>query len=139
MSTEAGTAVLEREVTGDDLVNAIREVAEANPDFVYRAPSVHELCVYVDEGQPSCLVGHGLWNLGLINETFDNGEPYWAKDANPNYQSVCDVLDRLGLWDQMTEAQRVWVGVAQSTQDDSLSWGTSIRRADETVEGATNG
>lgn len=107
---------------GKKIIAEVRKVAAEKPDFEYRG-----VCRYVVDAQPGCLVGHALWNLGLIDEDF---ERHPANDEDVDYvaeylaykRNVCDDFDSQEL---------DWLSRAQHTQDDKTPWGECVALADE--------
>ena len=102
---------------GQKLIDETRKVAEANPRFVYDEAA----CRYVKNGKPSCLIGHALWNLGLINEGFEVN--------NSNAIVAWSVLRDLGV--KVSCYEEDWLSCAQSSQDSEQSWGRAVTHADE--------
>jgi hypothetical protein len=101
---------------GQKIIAETRKVAAETPGFVYRG-----LCQYVDGGRPACLIGHALWNLGLIDETLEH--------LSVNDDAVRFVTNHLDI--ALDEAEESWLNLAQSRQDNGFPWGTSVVRADE--------
>lgn len=101
---------------GAKIIEETRKVATDNPNFLYEG-----VCRYVIDGRPACLIGHALWNLGLINDTFDA--------TGSNGCTAYGVLEHLGL--DVTEFEKDWLACAQSFQDSKHTWGDSVQSADE--------
>ena len=94
-------------------------VAEHGRDYIYYAgPSG---CVYVHNGEPSCLIGHFLHRLGVSLERLKA-----ADESTDGGTSASDLLRQLqdeGVVD--VESHRVIhaLSVIQSEQDSEVCWG----------------
>lgn len=109
----------EKKVKASELWEAVQEVAAGHPDRIYWAPNGSE-CVYQYEGQPSCLVGHGLIECGLsieILKGFDHEEEnvYGLFQQFPEYLE----LDDHDAIQKLSSAQR--------DQDQGTAWGKAAR------------
>lgn len=108
-------------VIGQRLIYAVRDLAEANPLFVYTPPGGHATCKYVHEGKGSCIVGQALLNLGLIDidieQTVDNGA------------AIAGLLMRLEI--NLAATERRWLSVVQVHQDRGAPWVRAVNEADE--------
>lgn len=110
---------------GQKLIAQIREIAAANPDYVYERPPSADpdspgSCRYVYNGQPSCIVGHAAWNLKLIDATFEQNRD--------NTADVTGLVDALSL--EVDDEERYWIDYAQSYQDNGSTWGNVPGQAD---------
>ena len=103
---------------GQKLIAEVRKVAGERPDFI--APGD---CVYVSDGQPSCLIGHALWNLGLVDE---NTEYRHLNDEGITAASAFLNLDIEGL-------EIDWLSEVQIYQDARFAWSDAVQRADEVM------
>lgn len=101
---------------GQKLIEETRKVAAERSDFVYQG-----FCQYVDGGKPACLIGHALWNLGLIDESLEF--------RGVNEDGVRFITNHLDI--ALDDAEESWLTSAQSGQDHGISWGMSVVRADE--------
>lgn len=102
---------------GQKLIDEIREIVAKEPDFVFK-----DHCRYVVAGSPACLIGHGLWNLKLIDEEFEN------KQAN--HEDISTITHAvLGL--ELDEDEEEWLSTVQSLQDSGGAWGYAVETADE--------
>lgn len=108
-------------LTGRKLIAAVRAAANENPDFVYETTT--DGCVYVNNGQASCIVGRGAWDLGLIDSTFEND--------SENAGGVVSLLDTLGL--RLGTDEINWLATVQDAQDSHVPWGKAVEKADEEV------
>lgn len=93
------------------------------PDYVYRVPDDRGACVYINDGQPSCLVGHVLVAAGVPVERLEVWEDTAARE----------VVGHLGPddWDyDLGEA----LNRAQETQDSGAPWGEALAAFKEALE-----
>ena len=102
---------------GEQIIQAVRKAAADNPGFIYDEFN----CVYVRDGQPACLVGHGLWDLDLIDANLE-------RDQRLNGENIADLLCKFGHFLDQTEVE--WLEIAQEQQDTGKSWGNAVRYAD---------
>lgn len=122
---------------GQLLIAEVRKVAALNPDYVYGPP----LCMYLNEnGRPSCIIGHALFNLGIY--TYSN--PEWEG------KGITELLGLLGH--QIDPVEMNWLNAVQRAQDGRVhrkvttddgyslnqyelrrSWGKSIECADRAL------
>ena len=121
---------------GQKVISLIRAKAAENPDFMYPVYAYPDGdgcvngCVYVWGGKPSCLVGHGLWDAGLIDASFETAGPA-PGIRGPNHEPARVVIDRLGL--ELSGPERDWIVQVQVAQDEGVPWGDAVRKADESV------
>lgn len=105
---------------GQKLIDAVRATADSNPTYIY---DNNYGCCYVRDGQPSCLVGHAAWNLGLIDATFER--------EGANRAAVCDLSDILGLG--LDDGESFWLSTVQDHQDTGYPWIEAVAGADGVV------
>jgi hypothetical protein len=105
---------------GQKLIAEVRAVAAETPGLVYRG-----LCQYVYGGRPACLIGHALWNLGLIDETLEH--------RSVNDDGVRFIANHLDI--ALDDAEETWLALTQSGQDNGAPWGTAVANADELTHG----
>jgi hypothetical protein len=115
-----------------ELTDAIREIAEANPDHTYSMIPGQQACAYVPvEGQPyeSCIVGRALVGLGVPER--------WLERRNSlTYRQIRGDLMRDGYLSAPRFAIEspvdlgYWIGLVQSDQDRLRPWGTAVANAD---------
>lgn len=111
-----------------ELYAKVIEVAEKNPDVVYRDRAI-ELsgvdpgdCEYALNGKPACLVGVALFELGLDIETL--------KDFDDSYGVIAEVIDAEQGTIFEVDSPIEDISVIQSAQDMGTSWGDSIKFLD---------
>lgn len=105
-------------------VELLKEVAEERPDFVYAPPNDQGACVYVHEGEPSCIVGHVLVRMGVPTEHLDFDVP----DNIPTAIGLLSRLEETGLVD--VNSDDAWVlERAQREQDSGVPWGKAVKMA----------
>lgn len=98
---------------GIQVIRAIRAAANRQPDKIVTD------CVYVSsEFLPSCLVGHGLWNTGLIDFSF--------KDDFKNVEQIWLLSGKFGF----DRIETRWLAKVQETQDNQQFWSVAVRDAD---------
>lgn len=112
---------------GGQLITAIREVAADSPDFIYSKPADYfrSKCVYVVDGKPSCLIGHAVWNLGLIDSSLER--------SGYNDCSAEELVNHLEM--DVDGRELRWLEVVQYRQDQGVPWAWAVARADFHVEG----
>lgn len=113
---------------GQLVIKLVREVAAQQPDYVYHGDSGR--CTYVrreaDRIVPDCLVGHALWNAGLIDESY--------YDTN-NRVEIHALSDEFGFDPDEVK----WLQSLQYCQDCRITWGNSVLKTDlETVGNRAN-
>lgn len=109
-------------------VAMLRKVVYGREDYVYVRPSNVPYCVnFTDEGQPSCVVGHVLAELGL---TFEVAE-LLGVESNVAIMSAADKVNECPDFGwTLTEAAVQVLTAAQLVQDDGRTWGEALGRAE---------
>jgi hypothetical protein len=121
-------SLIPRDQIVERLVVAVREVAAEKPDLVYSAP--YGGCAYVADGQPSCIVGHAAWRLGLIDGSLES-------DDGINSSGVTTLLRHLGVLpnNDLDYGEpgyaREFLDAVQEKQDEGVPWGDAVEIADE--------
>lgn len=108
----------------NEIINAVRAAASANPDFIYEPPTeidgeqnYSRSCVYkTDDGKPSCIIGHAFAATGYLD------------DVSAFAGSVRTVI--AGLEIEATTKQVRWLEMVQEKQDDMLDWSFAVESAD---------
>ncbi len=109
------------EVDLEALAAEVRKVAAENPDYVYPENN----CVYFDrEGQPSCIVGHGLYRLGVTADDLE-------VEDDSDLVRVENAENVWGLFRGLSSQSLDWMAEVQWNQDVHIPWGEAVRRADE--------
>lgn len=104
-------------ITAEQLIEKVRELAAAKPDFVYRRPENSTSCLYREhDGMPGCIFGQAFDALGV--ELTDAHE----------HKGITRVLSLLGI--SVTRLQVEWMMSVQDAQDLGHSWAEAIARAD---------
>lgn len=111
-------------ITEQDIINEVLRLAAENPDFVYQAPDYHPeetrgTCVYIHDGNGSCIVGQALVNKGIDPEEIERFEGLPA-DL---------MLSNLGIKEEADQGQ-TWLDQVQSYQDTGTPWGEAVEEAD---------
>lgn len=105
---------------GAKLIEEIRNLAKENPERTAG-------CTYLDsDGAPVCIVGHAMFNLGLIDES--------AKQSDWN-KSDFYILRFNGIsgLDATDDAESRWIVAVQGMQDCGKEWGEAVEVADREV------
>lgn len=111
---------------GQKIISAVRKRAEDDPNFIYKPPNDgNNGCVYVSDGQPSCLIGCGLWDAGLIGPEFEGLETNRIGIAALE-DGPCQQLNLI-----LDEVEQIWIFRVQAYQDGGHTWGDALRLADE--------
>ena len=116
-------------VTIADLVSAVREVAEAEPEFVYNSGG--GLCSYFGGADGSaCIVGRAMSNLGVDMDRLRDLEQ--VGEGPTIYEAITDgYVDVLYSEDVKEDLEHItWLGYVQSDQDGGMPWRDAVRRAD---------
>lgn len=106
---------------GQRLIAIVREKAAAEPNRVYHPPVVDGPCVYVHDGEPSCLVGQALWVDGQIDCSLEEQDDL-------NIDTIGKLLYHLGLG--LDEEEVHWLRNVQARQDNKHPWGAAVAWAD---------
>lgn len=107
---------------GQKLIAEVRRVAAENPDFIYPRDISGGVksCVYIKDGCPSCIIGHALWNIGLIDAKF--------KGDHMALSDIGHVILQYGWGIETGEIE--WLHKVQQYQDQLNPWGQAVRYAD---------
>jgi hypothetical protein len=117
-----------------DLVDAVREAAAENPDFVYARrdfPNCEGVCTYtMSDGTPDCIIGVGLAKCGDPVPAWDEQKFYRiSKD-----REIAGFAKR--VWDDYfnptSESEYIafnWLACVQTRQDAGEAWGEAIEVA----------
>lgn len=107
------------------LISAVRNIAEAAPDYVYEKVGGHA-CKYVQNGAGSCIVGQGALAAGVPLETVAEWD---QAECGSGFGDVCDRIDI----DCGSDAAQ-WLIEVQSHQDNGIPWGEAVAAADSNVD-----
>lgn len=116
-------------ITGEQIIQAIRDVASEKPDFVYARPEGSSKCMYMHEGKPSCLIGQALFKLGVIDASIES-VPSADHGNSAGAGSLLNYLGEQGKID-VSFSQRRWISEVQWNQDKGATWSDSVQAADE--------
>ena len=111
---------------GQKLIEIVRQKAAENPSFVYvperdRETGRYSACTYIRNGRPSCIVGHALFDAGLIDTSLEKT----ASNSIPFY-ALADELE-LGI----STDELKWLGGVQKFQDNHRAWGQAVEWTDD--------
>ncbi len=112
----------------EDVVQVLKNIVHARgEDYVYE--HVNDHCVYFDteNQQPSCLVGHFMYETGVLTSEDDFAE-YEEEDAD----NMVYKLENQGIayFDARSTNLLSWV---QRAQDRGNTWGDSLSGGIDTV------
>lgn len=121
------------DITSKDLVEEVRRVAVAEPDYNYQDNTGMELgtCSYfgrtlgVEEGNP-CIIGKALGNLGVDMSVVKGME---KKGEDPNIKALLE--DGLVNVEVVDIKDTTWLASVQNRQDLGMSWAESVKSIDE--------
>lgn len=114
-------------VLGEQLISIVRAKAAETPDYIYRPPTLNGACLYVHQGKPSCIIGHALWEVGLIDANLP-GASSGSSVFHINEESIRTVAVDLEL--DLSIAEINWLAHVQGKQDRASSWGDAVASAD---------
>lgn len=111
-------------ITLDDIVRRITELATENPDHVYQMDRAGR-CANVHESErggwePGCIVGKALIDLGV--------EPEWFVRNALVESGIVTVVRRMGL-NYSRNPQLNFIVDVQDYQDEHNSWGHALKKA----------
>lgn len=116
-------------ITIDDVVRRIKELASENPDYVYR-PVNYSDCANVHETEsglvPGCIVGKALIDLGV--------PPGWFVENDLVESGSYVVMKTLGVItgrDHLNDHRFRFIDSVQGHQDDAETWGDAVAYAAE--------
>lgn len=115
---------------GQKLIRKVRDIAAARPEYVY--DDTEDACLYMLDGQPSCIIGHALFQLGYLPD----------HQVVTESKSASAAARMLGI--ELDPAEKHWLDWVQNAQDGiaarslfphenivtRLSWGISVQYAD---------
>lgn len=112
-------------VTVTDIIAKVREIAAAEPDFMYPQTggtcTYNESSPYDDVRTPQCIFGKALTQLGIpVPDQFEG-------------RGIQTVLVKMNI--PFTEEQEQWMRIVQGHQDDHVPWGHAVQAADNVWPG----
>lgn len=113
-----------------DVITKVRELAAANPDYVYKMPDTG-YCQYTFNGQGSCIVGQAYLELGVPVERVES----WDFGSEGRPLGADQLVER--EYDDYSLTDKEWLDNVQGFQDADKPWGEAVRKADERI-GALN-
>ena len=108
---------------GQKIIAEVRKVAAEHPDYIYQKIDgvSHGSCLYIYNNKPSCIIGHALWNVGLIDAN-------WKGDT----RAISDIRSIIGCEGWPLDSSEInWLAAVQHSQDRGTTWSGSVRAADE--------
>jgi hypothetical protein len=97
---------------------AKQAVADRGEDYVYEKPEDVEVCQYVHDDGPGCIVGYILNKAGASLEELHDHEGTWAS-------ALTDRLEVTGVLTASYEAN-VFLDAIQGKQDNGKNWGQAL-------------
>jgi hypothetical protein len=112
--------------------DGVRDAINAHPegvDYVYELPDLESgVCLYVNEGKPSCIVGHYLINiLGVAKHAVRAHE-------GVNASTLAEALHSEGVMPAMDYWAATFLDVLQREQDSGATWGEAYEYASDHAE-----
>lgn len=117
-----------KSVLGQQLIESVRKQAAENPRRVYQGPldeGGNTECVYVASGEPSCIIGHALWQAGLVDAEFE--------DDGKNGSGIDSLVSSWPPLEEVSDDEADWLLMVQDSQDAGMPWNVAVYEADEKV------
>jgi hypothetical protein len=105
-------------IDGPTALRLLREVVAEKPDYVYERGD-NDVCQYVRDGKPSCVVGHVLTRAG--------------RPVDLLLQNNTMMVGYLGSTFGLDEPARVILMSAQDSQDQGQPWSRALLHAEATA------
>lgn len=114
-------------ITGSQIIEQVRLLAQERPDHVYRKRGAGRSCGYAGDAIGStrgegCIIGQALMRLGVRRADLVSLEGV-----------VSSALPKLGIHRYDTD-ERNWMSSVQKSQDTWSTWGRSVKDADALVD-----
>lgn len=115
---------------GEQLIEIVRRKAGQQPFMVYepemryigKGISIPDSCKYMHEDGPGCIIGHALFEAGLIDGSLRDD----PDDLNVQFfENLADALEL-----PIDDAELLWLSQVQSYQDCKQTWGIAVQNAD---------
>lgn len=122
------------QITYDTALAALKAaVEEKGADYKYEPPLADDdgddVCVYVHNGAPSCLVGHALHSLGVsLSDLSTHGD----RRLNNVHRLLIELADR-GIAVSSAVTEHLFSTV-QGAQDSGIPWGEALSTAVHAVD-----
>jgi len=98
-------------------------------------------CYYAKDGEPSCIVGHVLFELGVPVSAMTYSEDETEPSGNLSSGTVSTLFETLngeyGIY--FTPAARHALSAAQATQDARFTWGEALAQAENAAAASLRG
>ena len=124
-------------ITGEQMRAMLVEIANERPDYVYEPPEgFGGACVYVHNGEPSCIIGHALARFGVPLDdvelldympNYDGDLPEEKDSAFVGDAHFSNTLTKRGVYLDVS-ALNIAEAV-QALQDSFTSWGAAVERS----------
>ena len=109
-------------LTEEQIENSLREVASAQPDFVYERPEDSTSCLYFHGEEPGCIVGQVLAKHGVTAEMMQDTTKKSAYAHNTRW--VGDLLKEDVI--VTTNRGARMLRAVQASQDSGVPWRTAV-------------
>ena len=110
-----------KNISYEELFDAIKKRVDERPDFVYPAGD----CKYQKDGEPSCLIGCALFDLGVPISNLSRLDQH-----NNNTGKAAEFINNFDIPDFRFEQRALALaGRVQSNQDSRYSWREALRDA----------
>lgn len=120
-------------ITLNQLVDAVRQVAATEPDYIYDNGDDSSTCEYTpnDRNRCGCIVGEALRLLGVSRERLRALDLLgYTENVSWGAPRAVDELSDLLTTEALTSS---WVRLVQEYQDAGSDWSGAVNRADERV------
>lgn len=115
---------------GQKLIAAVRKHAADNPTYVDDWAEKAG-CQYVRDGEPSCIIGQALWDLGFIDSSFETHPPVGDRYSRANADTVDNVIELFDI--DLDPEELHWLVLVQGQQDSGRSWADAVTYGDDNV------
>lgn len=121
-------------ITIDELMDKVREIASAEPDFRYRTEdSMGGFCSYlgpIGGGEGSgCIIGRALVGLG-VDMSGIRGLEEVQHSSGPIGELLYDRVVDVDFDEEKDYSKIVWLDLVQSRQDVGNTWSESVNYAE---------
>jgi|SRR5882757_1231821 len=118
------------QITPGIVVAGLRDlVVLKGEDYVYE-PDGRDRCDYVRSGEPSCIVGRFLANLGVPLERLEKAD---ATYGGISVGTLLEQLEEEGVIDRVSFRATQVLSKVQHRQDSGIPWGVAVQEALEEI------
>jgi len=116
------------EITIKDVVEGLHSLVDLKGEE-YRYPHAGGVCLYVEGGQPSCIVGHFLHNAGVPLERLVRADGGVSDSLGVPAEDLLVDLRSEGVINYTDSNVARMLQIAQGTQDSGYTWSHSVGQA----------